>query len=122
MERILEELQSVKQDLAEVKAGHAKGSDQSSRRNSSPDMQTTDNTLLSAMRGTSPKAGARVSIQDPDSFIMLTRMGIQWSRREMVFQGMPVFSTDQDTNLPLFSNTAKNKASGLCKYAVNLHG
>ena len=76
--------------------------------------------LLSGVKPRPPKAGARVSIRDPDSFAMLTRMGIQWSRTEMEFQGRPVFSTDQETNLPLFSNNARNKASGLCRYAVNM--
>jgi hypothetical protein len=123
--RLLEEMQSMKKQLAEVQAGQGastanKPEGATRGRHASPDTSVTGNALMSALRGTSPKAGARVSIQDPDTFIMLTRMGIQWSRTEMEFRGMPVFSTDQETNLPLFSNTAQNKNSRLCKYAVNM--
>ena len=121
--RLLEEMQSMKKQLAEVQAGQGASTankPEGRGRHASPDTSVTGNALLSALRGTSPKAGARVSIQDPDTFIMLTRMGIQWSRTEMEFRGMPVFSTDQETNLPLFSNTAQNKNSRLCKYAVNM--
>ena len=125
MARLLEEMQSMKKQLAEVQAGQVastanKPEGATRGRHASPETTVTGNALMSVLRGTSPKAGARVSIQDPDTFIMLTRMGIQWSRTEMEFRGMPVFSTDQETNLPLFSNTAQNKNSRLCKYAVNM--
>ena len=125
MARLLEEMQSMKKQLAEVQAGQVastanKPEGATRGRHASPETTVTGNALLSAMRGTSPKAGARVSIQDPDTCVALTRMGIQWTRTEMEFQGSPVFSTDQDTLLPLFSNTAKNKATGICKYAVNM--
>ena len=125
MARLLEEMQSMKKQLAEVQAGQVastanKPEGATRGRHASPDTPVTGNALMSALRGTSPKAGARVSIQDPDTFIMLTRMGIQWSRTEMEFRGMPVFATDQETNLPLFSNTAQNKDSRLCKYAVDM--
>ena len=125
MARLLEEMQGMRKELAEVQAGQVastanKPEGATRGRHASPDTPVTGNTLLSAMRGSSPKAGARVTIKDPDTFVVLTRMGIQWSRTEMEFQGLPVFSTDQETNLPMFNNTAKNKAAGLCKYAVNM--